>query len=164
MPRQILVLLMIYLFRESSLSLLQQTSPSTSSFKSSAGSKWWELFKNSCPSVEPCSSELGQIDKAFWSIVGKHFFGGLDSIKTIKSISSTIQFAKFISRLKVRNILIPKKADENGEKWVQCQRRTDFWRMNVNDILTCHCHQYPISLCNVKMWASTFVTLVDQIL
>ena len=116
MPRQILVLLMIYLFRESSPSLLQQTSPSTSSFKSSAASKWWELFKNSCLSVEPCSSELGQIDKAFWSIVGKHFFGGLDSIKTIKSISSTIQFAKFISRLKVRNILIPKKADENGEK------------------------------------------------
>ena len=37
-------------------------------------------------------------------------------LKTIKSISSTIQFAKFISRLKVRNILIPKKADENGEK------------------------------------------------
>ena len=43
-------------------------------------------------------------------------FGGLDSTKPFKSISSTLQFAKFGSGPNIQNILFPKKADENGEK------------------------------------------------
>ena len=35
----------------------------------------------------------------------------------------------------------------------------DFWHIDSADILTRHCHQYPINLRNVKMWKYRFVTL-----